>query len=114
MEALDFAVIGWLNSFSQVNPTFDEVVYLIARNDLLKGGVLIALLWWVWMRQNSRIITSELLAVRSIAGALVAIVVGRVLQNMLPGSKIPSFYTLLCLANSSAWGRHVLESPSPS
>ena len=29
-------------------------------------------------------------------------------------SRIPSFYTLLCLANSSAWGRHVLESPSPS
>jgi undecaprenyl-diphosphatase len=89
MEALDIAVIGWLNSFSQVSPTFDEIVYLIARNDLLKGGVLIALVWWVWTRQDSRIITPELLAVRSIAGALAAIAVGRALQNMLPGRLRP-------------------------
>jgi|tagenome__1003787_1003787.scaffolds.fasta_scaffold20612883_1 undecaprenyl-diphosphatase len=89
MEAFDLAVIGWLNGFSRTNPTFDEFVHLIASNDLLKGDLLMALLWSAWMRQDSRIITGELLAVRTIAGALLAVVVGRGLQNMLPGRLRP-------------------------
>src|SRR3954471_3076233 len=89
MEAFDLAVIGWLNGFSRTNPTFDEFVHLIASNDLLKGGLLMALLWSAWMRQDGRIITGELLAVRTIAGAFLAVVVGRGLQNMLPGRLRP-------------------------
>ena len=89
MEAFDLAVIRWLNGYSQANSKFDEFIYLIASNDLPKGGLLTALLWWVWMRQDSRIITQELLAVRTIFGALLAVVVGRGLQNMLPGRLRP-------------------------
>jgi hypothetical protein len=42
--------------------------------------------------------------------AVIMVLLGRLLES----SRIPSFYTLLCFANSSAWGRHVLESPSLS
>jgi undecaprenyl-diphosphatase len=89
MQAFDLAVIGWLNQFSNLNLTFDKTVYVIADNHLLKGGVIMALLWWVWMRNGPSFATPCLHALRSIAGTLLAIVVARSMQNLLPGRMRP-------------------------
>jgi undecaprenyl-diphosphatase len=82
--AVDLWVIDKLNSLSQASFTFDKTVYVIAQTDLLKGGVLLAMLWWCWTRRGGKLIGYDLYAVRTIGGALLAILVGRAMQNYLP------------------------------
>ncbi|GEO41527.1 undecaprenyl-diphosphatase [Skermanella aerolata] len=89
MQAFDLMVIGWLNQFSNMNLTFDKTLYVIADNHLLKGGVIMGLLWWVWMRNGPNFAAPGLHALRSIAGTLLAIVVARAMQNLLPGRLRP-------------------------
>lgn len=80
----DLAIINLLNGYSRHSATVDKAVYVVAQSDLLKGGVLMALLWWAWTRNSGRLIGPDLLSVRTIAGALLAILVGRGMQNYLP------------------------------
>ena len=89
MQAFDLLIINWMNQFSNLNLTFDKTVYVIADNHLLKGGVIMGLLWWVWMRNGASFVKPGLHAVRTIAGTLLAILVARGMQNLLPGRLRP-------------------------
>ena len=80
----DLAIMEWLNQFSRVSLPLDKAIYVVAESHLLKGGVLLALLWWCWTRRTGRLIGPDLLSLRTIAGAFVAIAVGRAMQNLLP------------------------------
>lgn len=82
--AFDLVIMNTLNAYSRHSVAVDKAIYVIAQSDLLKGGVLMALLWWVWTRSNGRLIGPDLLSIRTIAGALLAILVGRAMQNFLP------------------------------
>jgi undecaprenyl-diphosphatase len=70
-----------LNQFVGVHPTFDSIMLGIARNHLLRGGFIVGMLWWCWTSPNGRI---DFLAIRALAGALLAIGIGRGMQNLLP------------------------------
>jgi undecaprenyl-diphosphatase len=89
METFDLLIITWVNQFSNLNLTFDKTVYVIADNHLLKGGVIMGLLWWVWMRDGASFVTPGLHAVRTIGGTFLAILVARAMQNLLPGRLRP-------------------------
>jgi undecaprenyl-diphosphatase len=89
MQAFDLLIINWVNQFSNLNLTFDKTVYVIADNHLLKGGVIMGLLWWVWMRNGASFVKPGLHAVRTIGGTLLAILVARGMQNLLPGRLRP-------------------------
>ena len=82
--SFDLAIIHAMNGFASHSVAFDKAVYVVAQSHLLKGGVLLACLWWCWSRRTGGLIGSDLYAARTIAGALLAIVVGRVMQNELP------------------------------
>lgn len=82
--AFDLAIIHFLNGFAWLSPTFDKAVYVVAQSHSLKGGVLLAMLWWCWARRTGQPLGTDLYAVRTVVGALVAIVVGRLMQNELP------------------------------
>lgn len=82
--AFDLAIMTALNGYSRASVAVDKTIYVIAQSDLLKGGVLMALLWWAWTRRNGRLIGPDLFSVRTVVGALFAIVVGRAMQNFLP------------------------------
>src|SRR3546814_5559263 len=56
--AWDYALLSALNRFVDAAPAFDTAVVDAARNHLLKGGVLVAMLWWCWTRSEEH--TSEL------------------------------------------------------
>jgi undecaprenyl-diphosphatase len=89
MHAFDLLIINWVNQFSNLNLTFDKALYVIADNHLLKGGVILGLLWWVWMRNGASFVQPGLHAVRTIGGTLLAILVARGMQNLLPGRLRP-------------------------
>ncbi|HSK41597.1 MAG TPA: hypothetical protein VK943_17660, partial [Arenibaculum sp.] len=84
LEEMDVAVSTAMNAYSQTNAVFDETMVVIAHNHLLKGGVLLALLWWTWMRRGNGLLTRDLFFIRTVVGARAAVAVARALQNLLP------------------------------
>ena len=50
MNIFDAEIISFLNQFSHRSWTFDYLVSFISGNQLLKGGVLVSLLWWLWFK----------------------------------------------------------------
>ena len=49
MNAFDVHTIHFLNSFAHRWWVFDSLVGQVERNDLLKGGVIMALFWSAWI-----------------------------------------------------------------
>jgi len=70
-----------LNQFVGAYPTFDSVMLGVARNHLLRGAFIVSMLWWCWTAPNGRI---DFLAIRALFGAIIAIAIGRAMQNLLP------------------------------
>jgi undecaprenyl-diphosphatase len=77
----DLAGVMALNQFVGVHPAFDTFMLGVARNHLLRGGVIVGLLWWCWTAPSGRI---DFLAIRALVGALLSIGIGRGMQNLLP------------------------------
>ena len=53
MNTFDLHIIHFLNSFAQRSWVFDSVIGQVECNDLLKGGVIMALFWWAWIRYGN-------------------------------------------------------------
>jgi len=67
----DVAIISFFNAFAHRSFAFDSAVGLLSNSNLLKGVVIIALLWWVWFRpdrDNTR--NRQILLTTLLAGAL--------------------------------------------
>jgi undecaprenyl-diphosphatase len=52
VNIFDGTVISYVNQFSRHSPTFDKLLAFLADNHLLKGGVLMMLVWWLWFRKE--------------------------------------------------------------
>lgn len=77
----DGGIIVAVNGFVGVSPAFDHFVLSIASNHMMKGGVLMGLLWWCWTARSGE---PTFLAVKTLFGALLAVGLARGLQNFLP------------------------------
>jgi undecaprenyl-diphosphatase len=89
MNPFDSSIITFLNSFARHSWAFDSVVYLISGNDLLKGGVVVALIWWTWFRPNADKEDTRQNLICAIFACLVAVVIARALALMLPFRERP-------------------------
>ncbi len=52
MIFFDLKIITYINQFSQQSWIFDKFIYLLASNSLLKGGILVMLIWWAWFKNE--------------------------------------------------------------
>lgn len=86
MNPFDYSIISFFNQFAQKSLQFDNLVVLVSDNALLKGGIIMALLWWGWFqednfkslkRKREHILTTVLASV-------VAIFAARLLALLLP------------------------------
>lgn len=50
MNFFDSAILHFFNQGARQSWVFDQVVAFLSANNLLKGGVLISLVWWAWFR----------------------------------------------------------------
>lgn len=83
MGGLDEAVLLFVNQLARVSWTFDTMTDFLSRSHLLKGGVVAAVLWWLWFReQDTERTRSHLIA--TLLASLVAIAVARALALTLP------------------------------
>jgi len=89
MNSVDASIIYFLNRFAHRVWIFDRIVVLLEVNTLLKGGLAMTVLWWLWFGRRKppgeerRILLFGLLA--SFAGLLLA----RTLALLLPFRERP-------------------------
>lgn len=85
MRWFDDAIVSFFNQFAQRCPMFDSIVVFVSNSDLMKGGVLIAGIWWGWFHLNSRDPrTNRSYLLTALLGALVALTLARILAHTLP------------------------------
>jgi undecaprenyl-diphosphatase len=67
MNPLDLSILTFLNQFAQRSPRFDECVAFLSDSNLLKGGVIVGMMWWVWfgnedVRRKREVLLATLIA----------------------------------------------------
>jgi hypothetical protein len=48
MNNFDLSVLSFLNRFAHRSFTFDQTVVVLSNANLLKGGVIVGMIWWIW------------------------------------------------------------------
>ena len=70
MNPFDMAVMSFVTRLARHSPTFDELVLLVGGNTFLKGGIVVAVIWWIWFQDESPQKKREALLVGLIASFL--------------------------------------------
>src|SRR5271163_2446711 len=83
---LDGVVLLWINQPAGRNGVADKLVYDIADAQLLKGGIFLAVYWWLWFDQKGE--RRRDVVVAMVAATLTA-VLSRLLQVALPFHQRP-------------------------
>jgi len=83
MNTFDTAIISFLNQFAQQSKLFDQTMVFLAGNHLVKGGLLLVLLWWGWFK-HANDHTVRVNVVSTLCSCVIAIFVGRGLSLLLP------------------------------
>ncbi len=81
---LDTEVLSFLNQFAQKSQVFDHVVTVASDLDLLKGAVLFAILWALWLIPSEKTQTNRKIIVATLTGCAVSILFARLFAMMLP------------------------------
>ncbi len=84
IQDIDYAVIGYLNAFAGRNPAFDALIFDVADSAVVQGGLFMAIFWWIWFEPGPEQQKRRQTTVVGIAGALIAVLVSRILQLALP------------------------------
>jgi undecaprenyl-diphosphatase len=84
MNPFDSTILSYLNTFSQLSLIFDKSMVYLNTNDLLKGGLLVAALWWGWFRSEKSQWHDREHIISTLLSCFIAIVLARALALMLP------------------------------
>jgi hypothetical protein len=86
MNRFDGAILEFFNRFSQKSGMFDQAIYLLSDTDLLKGGVVVAILWALWFTRadEETVAKTRKTVIATFAGTFLALAIGIVLENALP------------------------------
>jgi undecaprenyl-diphosphatase len=82
MAGLDESLLLFINGWIGTSWSFDHLALRVAHSPMLKGGVLVALLWWAWHRAGAP--QPAIAIARTVFAMVVAIAIARGLQNLLP------------------------------
>jgi undecaprenyl-diphosphatase len=84
MNAFDVDIVLFLNRFAHRSWVFDNFISQVLQNDILKSGVITALLWWAWFRTPEQEDQRREIIISGLFAAFVAIVSARILALSLP------------------------------
>ena len=82
MNAFDLVIMSFVNRLADLahrSPTIDGFVVLVSGNNFLKGGVVVAVIWWIWFRDEEK---RQFVVVGVMTGFL-GLVVARVLTHVI-------------------------------
>ena len=84
MNFFDSAIIEFLNQFSRESVAFDRLVFFVCEWNLLKGSVLLAILWWGWFKNVDSQASRRVHMISTLASCFFAIIVGKMAALLLP------------------------------
>jgi undecaprenyl-diphosphatase len=82
MNILDEPVIFFLNKLAADWGIVNSIMFLIVENTLIKGGAVIAVIWYLWFQKNDPNVHLKIIS--CFLACIVAIIVGRGLALSLP------------------------------
>jgi undecaprenyl-diphosphatase len=82
----DGFVLLWINQTAGRNGVVDKLIYDIADAQLLKGGVFLAVYWWLWFDRKGQ---GRRNVVVAMVAAIVTAILSRLLQVGLPFHQRP-------------------------
>lgn len=89
MNAFDYRIITFLNRFANHSSSFDQLVWLVSSNYILKTGVIIALLYWMWFRKDEGPADHRATLVFGLFASCAAIFLARLLAVTVPFRERP-------------------------
>ena len=90
MNSFDVNILSFLNQFAQKSQVIDSIIVLLAYNDLLKGGIVMALLWWAYYHPaENKLFNREYIIPTATICCASAIFVARALAFTLPYRERP-------------------------
>lgn len=84
MNSIDGIIISHVNHMARHSWAFDRALELFAGNRLLKGGVIIAIVWWVWFKKDEPRLKEREHIIVTFVGCIIGMLVSRFLSMMLP------------------------------
>ena len=88
----DSSIIKYVNQYSQSSHVFDLVVYHFFWNNMLKGGVIVAMFWWLWFQNGKSDFSIRARLTSTLVLSVLAVAVARGLALMCPYRSRP-FHT---------------------
>lgn len=89
MNQIDLSVLRFLTQFRGRVPDVDALIKNIAGNDLVKGALIMALLWWFWSKPDAARARRREVVIACAAGALAAALASRFLVRFPIGHERP-------------------------
>jgi membrane-associated phospholipid phosphatase len=84
MNPFDTGILDVLNHLAHRWPAFDRAIFLLSAVDLLKGGVIMTLLWGAWYSPTADVRTRRSYLLSALVAGFVAVVAARGLAHLLP------------------------------
>src|SRR6185312_547459 len=80
----DTSIIHFLINNAESSPALTSLTTVLVDNALLKGGVVVSILWYLWFRKSDEINVTRQRVIISVISCIIAIFVGRLLARVLP------------------------------
>ena len=84
MNTFDLATLSLLNQLAQRSSTFDLTMVAVSSLDLVKGYLIVPLLWWAWFRSDPNSLRDRELVLSILLACLASLCISRSLQVILP------------------------------
>ncbi len=84
MNVFDAEIIHFINQFSHISKTIDLAFLQFGNNNLVKGGVIVTLFWWLWFKSKHSNLLGCKYIISSLVSCIFAIAIARALALILP------------------------------
>ena len=84
MNPFDLTIYRWLFAFVQGWPALDPISRYLVNDNFLKGGIIMAVFWWQWFRQDKNAAERREFLFFAFIFSAAAVVLGRLLAQMVP------------------------------
>src|SRR5262245_5819628 len=84
LQDLDIHIAYFLNQFAQQSTLWDTLMVKLSEAEVLKGGVAMAILWWLWFHSREECNQKRQFVLPTLLMSMVALLVARSLAYALP------------------------------
>jgi undecaprenyl-diphosphatase len=89
MNSFDSSIVSFFNDFAQRWHALDETMVFLSESSFMKGGLALALLWWLWFRKPADGPDRRDYVLSALVACVAAVLIARLLAVSLPFRERP-------------------------